>query len=188
MIPMALTAPPLPATEVALRSPVMDEAAFQSLYQRTAQPLRGYLRRASGDPALADDLLQECYLRFLRSSFVGEDAGHERHYLFRIASNLLVDHFRRGRRATEELTEVATPAHHHRDIELRTDVGRALAGLSDRDRQMLWLAYVEGSSHDEIALALGLKTASLKSMLSRARARLAERLRAIGFPPSPEEL
>jgi len=47
----------------------------------------------------------------------------------------------------------------------------------------LWLAYVEGSSHQEIAKALGLKTASLKSMLSRARHRMADRLRGLGIRP-----
>lgn len=185
---MALSMSPSPAADAAVRSPAMDEAAFHSLYQRTARPLRGYLRRASGDPGLADDLLQEAYLRYLRSGFVGEDPDHERHYLFRIASNLLADHFRRRRHPTEELTDVAASARQHHDLELRSDVGRALARLADRDRQMLWLAYVEGSSHDEIALALGLKTASLKSMLSRARSRLAEQLRVLGFRPAREEL
>src|ERR1700722_18799281 len=45
----------------------MDEAAFQVFYAKTAPGLRGYLRRASGNEALADDILQECYLRFLRA-------------------------------------------------------------------------------------------------------------------------
>jgi RNA polymerase sigma-70 factor, ECF subfamily len=42
---------------------------------------------------------------------------------------------------------------------------------------MLWLAYVEGSSHREIAAALGLRAASIRSMLFRARRRLADKLR-----------
>ena len=185
---MTLNPPRAAAAAAEVRSSVMDEAAFRCLYQRTARPLRGYLRRAGGDPTVADDLLQETYLRFLRSGFVGEDADHQRRYLFRIAANLLVDHFRRGRSEGDQLTELAVPAREQRGVEIRSDVGRALGGLSGRDRQMLWLAYVEGSSHDEIAAALGLKTASLKSMLSRARSRLAERLRAIGFRPPREEL
>ena len=58
-----------------------------------------------------------------------------------------------------------------------------MADLSPRDRQMLWLAYVEGSSHTEIAAALGLRTASIRSMLFRARQRLAAQLAAKGLRP-----
>src|SRR5438132_13506283 len=47
----------------------MDAAAFQVFYAKTAPGLRGYLRRASGNEALADDILQESFLRFLRAEF-----------------------------------------------------------------------------------------------------------------------
>jgi RNA polymerase sigma-70 factor (ECF subfamily) len=57
----------------------------------------------------------------------------------------------------------------------------ALRELKPRDRQMLWLAYVEGLSHHEIGQALGLKTQSLRPMLFRARQRLSKVLRAKGF-------
>ena len=58
--------------------------------------------------------------------------------------------------------------------------------LSPKDRQMLWLAYVEGSSHEEIASALGLRKASIRSMLFRARSRLAEKLKTRGLQPGGE--
>lgn len=59
-----------------------------------------------------------------------------------------------------------------------------MAALSPRDRELLWLAYVEGSSHDEIAALLGLRSASIRSMLHRARHRMADALRRIGLGPS----
>jgi RNA polymerase sigma-70 factor (ECF subfamily) len=49
-----------------------------------------------------------------------------------------------------------------------------------RDRELLWLAYAQGSSHREIADSLGLKTASIKLLLFRARRRLAKLLRGHG--------
>jgi RNA polymerase sigma-70 factor (ECF subfamily) len=55
----------------------------------------------------------------------------------------------------------------------RIDVGRALRQLKPRDRSLLWLAYGQGWSHEEIAAALGLKTSSLKALLHRARRRMA---------------
>lgn len=161
----------------------MDEAAFVAFYEQTARRLRSYLRRTTGDTVLADDLLQESYTRLLGSGFVTDDDDHRRNYLYRIASNLVRDHYRRQRPTDPEPPDPAIDASHGRQVELRADVGAALAGLKPRDRQMLWLAYVEGSNHREIASALGLRAASVKSMLSRARSRLASRLHAGGFRP-----
>ena len=186
MISMALAVPRTQAAELARREVMMDEAAFRHLYQRTARPLRAYLMRSCGDLALADDLLQEAYLRMLRSGFKGEDDDHRKNYLFRIASNLLRDHFRRRKPETDQLPEQDESAGHDRAIHLRSDVGGAMAELTPRDRQMLWLAYVEGASHEEIAKALGLRTASIRSMLFRARQRLAKQLQARGLRPGLE--
>ena len=62
----------------------------------------------------------------------------------------------------------------------RTDVHRALAQLKPSQRRMLWLAYAQGSSHDEIAEVLGLTRASVKALLFRARRKMAELLRGGG--------
>ena len=55
-----------------------------------------------------------------------------------------------------------------------------MARLKPRERDLLWLAYAQGSSHKEIAETLGLKTASIKLLLFRARRRLAGMLREVG--------
>ena len=70
-------------------------------------------------------------------------------------------------------TQVAAKGDLANEFEKTTDVGRALQSLKPRERAMLWLAYAEGSSHQEIATALGVKTASVKLLLFRARRRLA---------------
>ena len=59
----------------------------------------------------------------------------------------------------------------------RTDLGRAMARMSARERAMVWLAYAEGSSHEEIAAVLGVKRGSVKQLLLRARRKLARLLR-----------
>jgi RNA polymerase sigma-70 factor (ECF subfamily) len=51
-----------------------------------------------------------------------------------------------------------------------------MARLKPRVRELLWLAYAQGSSHQEIAATLSLKTSSIKALLSRARQRLATML------------
>ena len=75
----------------------MDEEAFRGFYDRTARGLLGYLSRVTGDRQLADDLLQEAYYRFLRSPNDYESEAHRRNSLFRIASNLVRDNYRRRR-------------------------------------------------------------------------------------------
>ena len=59
----------------------------------------------------------------------------------------------------------------------RTDIRRVLARLKPRERSLLWLAYAQGASHREIADVLGLKTASIKLLLFRARRKAAQMLR-----------
>jgi RNA polymerase sigma-70 factor (ECF subfamily) len=186
MLSMALSLPGTQAADLSGRAAAMDEAAFRHLYQRTARPLRAYLMRSCGNLALADDLLQEAYLRMLRSGFEGENEDHRKNYLYRIATNLLRDHFRRLKPETDDIPERDGSPGHAEAVHLRSDVGGAMAKLAPRDRQMLWLAYVEGASHEEIAKSLGLRTASIRSMLFRARQRLAAQLQARGLRPELE--
>jgi len=154
----------------------MTEDAFRAFYDRTARPVWGYLARLTGDRALADDLLQETFYRFLRSGAAHESEAHRRNTLFKIATNFARDAHRRRRVMpffAPELPDVPS----HDDVgarfERQTDVGRAMRALKPRDRAMLWLAYAEGSSHQEIAGVMGVKTGSVKLLLFRARRRLA---------------
>ena len=65
--------------------------------------------------------------------------------------------------------------------ERSADLQRAMAKLRPRDRELLWLAYAQGSSHREIADSLGFNAGSIKLMLFRARRRLADLLRGHGY-------
>ena len=62
--------------------------------------------------------------------------------------------------------------------ERRMDLARALGRLKPQQREILWLAYAQGSSHAEIAEIVGVSSKSIKSLLFRARRKLAEFLRA----------
>lgn len=154
----------------------MDEDAFLAIYRQTAAPLRNYVARVLGHVAQADDIVQETYLRFLRSPPAIVDRQQIRAYLFKIASNLVVDHWRRHK--TEALIAAvpdrAVPA---RDHALRLDMSRLFRRLHRRERQLLWLAHVEGADHREIATALSLREGSIRVLLSRARRKLARLIR-----------
>ncbi|HXT70935.1 MAG TPA: RNA polymerase sigma factor [Vicinamibacterales bacterium] len=155
----------------------MTEEAFRSFYDRTSRALWGYLARLTGDPSLADDLLQDTYYRFLRAGAAHESEAHRRNSLFKIATNLARDAARRRRVLPFFVGDDAAEIPSREDVAGRvqrtTDVGRALETMKPRERAMLWLAYAEGSSHQEIASVLGVKTASVKLLLFRARRRLA---------------
>jgi RNA polymerase sigma-70 factor, ECF subfamily len=162
----------------------MTEDEFRLFYEQTARPVWIYLARMTGDDRLADDLLQETYYRFLRTRTAFESDDHRRHYLFRIATNLVHDHRRRPRRESGALDESASHDFTSEPIDVgertvrRLDLARAMDKLKPRDRSMLWLAYAQGFSHEEIAGMLGLRTSSLKALLHRARQRLIALLRA----------
>jgi len=154
----------------------MDEDAFRLFYDRTARPVWAYLARTTGDPRLADDLLQETYYRFLRAAATLDSDDHRRNYLFRIATNLVHDHRRRPRvEAIADDVDRADPRQGDGAgrAAQRVDLSRAMARLTPRERSLLWLAYAEGSSHEEIARTLGLSASSIKALLFRARKRLA---------------
>jgi RNA polymerase sigma-70 factor (ECF subfamily) len=150
----------------------MDEAAFRAFYEETSRPLLAYLLRVAGDRALAEDFFQESYCRLLAANPSFADDACRRSYLFRIATNLLRDHWRRHREAalTDPVPEVAAPTSLP---ELRIEMRQAFCRLTNRERQLLWLAYVEGSSHKEIADSTGLKAGSVRLLLFRARRKLA---------------
>jgi RNA polymerase sigma-70 factor, ECF subfamily len=160
----------------------MTSDAFAAFYERSARSLWAYLARVSGDAALADDLMQESFVRFLCASTPLEGEIDCRRYLFRIASNLLRDHWRRPRMtALEEIPEqtfAATGSAGQIDsqIDCSTVLAPALAQIRPRDRQLLWLAHAENYTHKEIAEITGLGVTSIRLLLFRARKKMARLL------------
>jgi RNA polymerase sigma-70 factor (ECF subfamily) len=175
---------------------VMDEEAFRGFYDRNARGVWAYLSRVTGDRQMADDLLQEAFYRFLRAASKASAApgsqdhfdsdAHRRNSLYRIATNLATDARRRSfTRPAASVTgddverlagQGSSGGDHGTDAERRTDVNRAMSQLRPRDRAMLWMAYAEGASHDEIAGVIGVQTSSMKLLLFRARRRMAKLL------------
>jgi RNA polymerase sigma-70 factor (ECF subfamily) len=151
----------------------MDEQTFHALYAATAKPLWAYIARLSGRPDVANDLLQETYCRFLTAKPGHAEPAEAKPYLFRIATNLLHDRWRKG-----EDTRWSEPPEigFERDLDTQIEVRDLMQQLKPRERQLLWLAYVEGMTHSEIAKATGLHSMSIRILLFRARQRAAELL------------
>ena len=154
----------------------MDEAVFGRFYEQTSRILLRYLLAVTRQPDLAEDILQEAYCRLLSTRRHEMDEQQTRSYLFRIATNLVHDRWRRGKELPlPENSEEISPADPEFDDKLH--VRQAFERLKPRERQLLWLAYVEGSSHKEIAESTGLRAGSIRLLLFRARRKLLDLVR-----------
>jgi len=154
----------------------MDESAFDVFYKQTSRALLRYLVAVTRRPDVAEDILQEAYCRLLTAGRPEIDEQQTRSYLFRIATNLVRDRWRRGKESPlPQNSEEISPMDPEFDDKLH--VRQAFERLKPRERQLLWLAYVEGSSHQEIADCTGLRAGSIRLLLFRARRRLLDFLR-----------
>lgn len=158
-----------------------EDERFAIFYQQNARPLWAYLAGVLRNPALADDLLQESFLRFLSSVRWQEGEVACKSYLYRIATNQMRDHWRRpSDTPIEEVLERDLPAvsiEIDRHIDSQVLLGPAFEKMRPRERQLLWLAYAEEATHREIAEITGLGTTSIRLLLFRARRKLARLLR-----------
>lgn len=170
------------AREVESGLSVMGEDEFRAFYERTARPLWSYLSRITGNPHEADDVLQEAYYRFFRAGARHENEAHRRNSLFQIATNLVRDAARRAKHhmdvpiedesTSASLPRSTAPVPEHQAA-IRTDLARGMEKLEPVQRELLWLAYAQGASHEEIADILGLRAVSIRTLLLRARRKLA---------------
>jgi RNA polymerase sigma-70 factor, ECF subfamily len=171
----------------------INEVAFRAFYEKMAKPLRSYLLRVSGDSGLADDLLQESFYRFLRAPGLPHDENQMKAYLFKIATHLMTDHWRKTRRERHwllgtgsnevERAEMISSVDLCGEVILSHDISQIFRKLRPLERALLWLAYVEEAHHSEIAEALQIREKSVRVVLYRARQRLEALLRQVGLGP-----
>lgn len=188
MVLMGRAAPPASATSpvVGSRASGRADGIFEKLHADTAKPLWRYVFRMAGNAAVADDVVQESFLRILSRVDQLGDLATARPYLYRIASNLLRDRWRRDRRDDRGASVWGgTEPKRATDLDIQADVQAVLALLPERQRAILWLAHVDGYAHAEIARILDLRPASVKVLLHRAKSKLVSLLAAEGYSSHP---
>ena len=160
-----------------------DRAAFEMLYRRHRDRIYGLLWRLCGsDTALAEDLLQEAFVRAWNKldSFRGDSRFST--WLHRLAVNVgLSDRRTRLRRIGQESEFagiVERLAIGEKDVYAgdRMDLEQAISRLPERARTVLVLYDIEGYSHAEIAEIAGMAVGSSKAQLHRARKLVREEL------------
>lgn len=136
--------------------------------------LRRYARALTGDPELADDLVQETLRRALTYRQAGKEIRDLRAYLFTILHNVRVDNLARKSRwgnvvpIGEGTPQLSAPATQDLSVEYR-EVVDALAKLSEDQRAVILLIGLEGHSYKDTAEILGIPLGTVMSRLSRAR-------------------
>jgi RNA polymerase sigma-70 factor (ECF subfamily) len=172
--------------EVPVRSPNADEGEFRAGALRWLDGLYGFALVLSRDSTVAEDLVQETYLRALRARRKPAPEEGLRVWLFVILHNVWRNQLRRRRPErllddVAEVLEVADPRDGPEELlerkRLRAHLQEAIAGLPDSFRQVLVLRCVEGFSYQEVAAIVGCPTGTVMSRLARGRALLRRFLR-----------
>jgi RNA polymerase sigma-70 factor, ECF subfamily len=146
------------------------------------------IARIVRDPALAEDVAQEAFLKAFRNLSTFDASRRFSSWMFRIAHNAALDALRRRKADPVASAEVAEPpmpaAPDPVQIEqLGAALDAALDTLRPEWRTAIVLRYQEGCSYDEIAEALGIPENTAKTFVHRARKRMADLLAAAGWRP-----
>jgi RNA polymerase sigma factor (sigma-70 family) len=149
-------------------------------YERYAERIFGFLARLSRSRTLAEDLLQHTFLRLAEHGPSLRPNSDLRAWLFSVARNAFHSHARAHgvavRLEANSLPEPGALSVGPESLLAVADLERALARLSNEDRELLLLVGVEDLSHAEAAEVLAVDQATVRKRVSRARARLAQTL------------
>ncbi len=167
-----------------------DYRAFETLYGRHKAPLLRFFRRQTGSSPVAEELLQEVFLRIIHARQNYQPTAPFKVYLWRLARNLLIDHYRRRQRALPESYQQAEPDSVAADERVAPDIGAeqsrqlqrlmTLVGeLPCAQREAFLLKEEAGFTLAEIAALTGVSGDTVKSRLryaiSKLRAAMEER-------------
>jgi RNA polymerase sigma factor (sigma-70 family) len=163
-----------------------DPRAFDLVYARHRAPLFAFLVRLTGRRWLAEDLLQETWLRLARSATELPPDTRLRPWLFTVARNLFISHRRWAILDADRLRElglwpgrksdVETPLERAALSEAQRHLESALARLTLEHREVLLLCTVEQLAPSEAAEVLNITPEALRQRLSRARGILRKEL------------
>jgi RNA polymerase sigma-70 factor (ECF subfamily) len=176
-----------------------SQDAFRELVVRFERPVYSLIVRMVQDPATAEDLAQEAFVKAYRSLRSYDPSRKLSSWLFKIAHNTAIDHLRRHAPETVSLevpreeegrgglaavlsdASVEDPAAAAERRDMARSLERAIARLRPEYREAVVLFYIEGATYQEICEVTGLPLGTVKTNLHRARKELAQAMTALGW-------
>jgi RNA polymerase sigma-70 factor (ECF subfamily) len=177
-----------------------SQDAFRELVVRFERPVYSLIVRMVQDPATAEDLAQDAFVKAYRSLRSYDPSRKLSSWLFKIAHNTTIDHLRRNAPETVPLEapadhedgrgglaavladgSVEDPAAAAERRDMARSLERAVSRLRPEYRESVVLFYVEGASYQEICEVTGLPLGTVKTNLHRARKELAQEMAALGW-------
>ena len=161
-----------------------NKQSFEELYHRYKRRIYGNLKKLLKSDDLAEELLQEVFVKVWNKRHNLDVEKSFRSYLFRIAENLVYDFFRkaaRDRKLEAHLTAAATKFYLHIEEALYTKesmavLNKAVGLLPPRRRQIFTLCKLEGKSYEEVGLQLGISTSTINDHVVKATRSIREYL------------
>lgn len=201
-LPRERSGAPSPPTDADLVRAALggSEDAFRALVERFERPVLSVLGRMVSDPALAEDLAQEAFVKAFRALSSYDDQRKFSSWLFKIAHNVAIDHLRRSSLDTVALeTEdpdapsllrvLADDQPHADEVTIQRDrlrrLERALAHLAPDQRSAILLRFAHGLQYHEIAEITGWPMGTVKTRLHRARKALVDAVEGVGTSGAP---
>ncbi len=164
-----------------------DLAAVESIYELFKRPVFGLVYRHTQNQAVAEDLLQDVFLKIFSNLRNVRDAGTFPGWVFRIALNTCYSYLRQKKAQGEKVValddlggNVEDRSSEAVEKDLRGPLEQAIRTLAPRLQSVFVLHDVQGFKHEEIAKALGCSVGTSKSQLFKARIKLREFLRSKG--------
>jgi len=162
-----------------------DLAAMESIYEMFKGPVFGLVYRYAQNRTVAEDLLQDVFLKVFSHMRRVRDSATFPGWIFRIALNTAYSHLRQKRVQTEKLVplgdmegRIEEPGAEPVERDLRGPLEEAIEALAPRLRSVFVLHDVQGYKHEEIARTLRCAVGTSKSQLFKARLKIREHLRA----------
>ena len=153
---------------------------WEKFYENYSRSFWFYIYKICGNEQRAEDVFQESFYKFLKAKINFQNEKHMQAYLYRIAYRLIIDKMRRikvEKKAFEKEQQAfrndIQKEGPQSEIHFSLDMEKTFKKLKPKERMLLWLAYVEGHSYEEIAEMTETKKNSLKVQLFRAREKLA---------------
>ena len=156
----------------------MKDSDFERLYAAEAQGLFAFLAYRTGDRALAEDLLADAFERALKSRY-DRRRGSPKTWLYAIALNVLRDHARRADAESRAYARAAPPTDapdRLAAIDQRDELARAMAKLSDEEREAIALRFGAEMTVPEVAELLGERLTTVEGRVYRALRKLRDEL------------